>query len=81
MAPLRVRGPNGVSTVNVLFDSDTFTVLDFQQELYATTGITPSRQSSPSSVFSLAKLKAIKLIYAFVSQTWISSSKHTNAGS
>ncbi|KIK57681.1 hypothetical protein GYMLUDRAFT_45846 [Collybiopsis luxurians FD-317 M1] len=45
MAPVRLRHPKGVATINVPFDSDTYTVQDLQQEIYAASQILPSRQS------------------------------------
>jgi ubiquitin thioesterase OTU1 len=44
MAPVRVRHPKGVSTIQVDFDKDDFTVQDFQHEIYAVTEILPSVQ-------------------------------------
>ncbi|KAH9483705.1 Putative ubiquitin thioesterase otu1 [Psilocybe cubensis] len=44
MAPVRLRHPKGVSTIEVLLDAPDFTILDLQQEIYATTNILPSRQ-------------------------------------
>ncbi|KAF8969849.1 hypothetical protein BDZ97DRAFT_1792975 [Flammula alnicola] len=43
MAPVRLRHPKGVSTIEVSFDPS-FTVQDLQQEIYAATDILPSRQ-------------------------------------
>ncbi|PPQ89147.1 hypothetical protein CVT25_006519 [Psilocybe cyanescens] len=43
MAPVRLRHPKGVSTIELPFDAD-FTVQDLQQEIYAATDILPSRQ-------------------------------------
>ncbi|KDR73495.1 hypothetical protein GALMADRAFT_251204 [Galerina marginata CBS 339.88] len=43
MAPVRLRHPNGVSSIEVSFEPE-FTVQDLQQEIYATTQILPSRQ-------------------------------------
>ncbi|KJA27468.1 hypothetical protein HYPSUDRAFT_35361 [Hypholoma sublateritium FD-334 SS-4] len=43
MAPVRLRHPKGVSTVEVPSDNS-FTVQDLQQEIYAATDILPSRQ-------------------------------------
>ncbi|TFK76336.1 OTU-domain-containing protein [Pluteus cervinus] len=44
MAPLRLRHPNGTSTIQVALDSDDFTVGDLQQEIYGITQILPSQQ-------------------------------------
>ncbi|TFK42433.1 hypothetical protein BDQ12DRAFT_676196 [Crucibulum laeve] len=44
MAPVRLRHPKGVSTIQVAFDRDDFTVQDLQQEIYTATDILPSRQ-------------------------------------
>jgi ubiquitin thioesterase OTU1 len=44
MAPIRLRHPKGVSTVEVALDDADFTVLDLQQEIYAVTNILPARQ-------------------------------------
>jgi len=43
MAPVRLRHPKGVSTIQVSFE-DGFSVQDLQQEIYAATNILPSRQ-------------------------------------
>ncbi|KAJ7444906.1 hypothetical protein FB451DRAFT_73517 [Mycena latifolia] len=48
MAPVRLRHPKGVSTIQVAFDQDDFTVQDLQQEIYAATDILPSRQNLKS---------------------------------
>ncbi|KAK7020451.1 OTU-like cysteine [Favolaschia claudopus] len=48
MAPVRLRHPKGVSTIQVAFDKDDFTVQDLQQEIYAVTEILPSRQALKS---------------------------------
>ncbi|KAJ6623496.1 hypothetical protein B0H10DRAFT_796931 [Mycena sp. CBHHK59/15] len=48
MAPVRLRHPKGVSTIQVALDSDEFTVQDLQQEIYAASDILPSRQSLKS---------------------------------
>lgn len=45
MAPVRLRHPKGVTTIQVAFDRDDFTVQDLQQEIYAASDILPSRQS------------------------------------
>jgi ubiquitin thioesterase OTU1 len=61
MAPIRLRHPKGVSTIQAAFDKDDFTVqgmpfhtahsttnivsTDLQQEIYAVTEILPSRQA------------------------------------
>ncbi|GJE90719.1 OTU-domain-containing protein [Phanerochaete sordida] len=42
MAPIRLRHPKGVTTLQV--DLDAFTVLDLQQEIFAVTEIPPSQQ-------------------------------------
>ncbi|KAF8212027.1 hypothetical protein K438DRAFT_1902884 [Mycena galopus ATCC 62051] len=47
MAPVRLRHPKGVSTIQVAFDKDDFTVQDLQQEIFAVTEILPSRQDFP----------------------------------
>jgi ubiquitin thioesterase OTU1 len=44
MAPLRVRHPKGVATLNVDISSDSSTVLDLQQEIRTVTDILPSQQ-------------------------------------
>ncbi|KAF7338135.1 OTU-like cysteine [Mycena venus] len=48
MAPVRLRHPKGVSTIQVAFDKDDFTVQDLQQEIFAVTEILPSRQALKS---------------------------------
>ncbi|KAJ7724455.1 hypothetical protein DFH07DRAFT_264015 [Mycena maculata] len=48
MAPVRLRHPKGVSTIQVAFDQDDFTVQDLQQEIYAASDILPSRQNLKS---------------------------------
>ncbi|KAJ3560741.1 hypothetical protein NP233_g10638 [Leucocoprinus birnbaumii] len=45
MAPVRLRHPKGVSTLQLPLDDDTFTVRDFQQQIYSTSDIPPSRQA------------------------------------
>ncbi|KAF9469199.1 hypothetical protein BDZ94DRAFT_1279149 [Collybia nuda] len=45
MAPVRLRHPKGVTTIQVAFDRDDFTVQHLQQEIYAASDILPSRQS------------------------------------
>ncbi|KAJ4487824.1 hypothetical protein J3R30DRAFT_3695484 [Lentinula aciculospora] len=45
MAPVRLRHPKGVATIQVPFDNEEFTVQDLQQEIYAASQILPSRQS------------------------------------
>ncbi|XP_006457987.1 hypothetical protein AGABI2DRAFT_148501 [Agaricus bisporus var. bisporus H97] len=45
MASVRLRHPEGVSTLQIPLNDDTFTVLDFQQLIYTTTKILPSRQA------------------------------------
>ena len=47
MAPIRLRHPKGVSTLQVDFDA--FTVLDLQQEIFAVTEIVPSLQERTSA--------------------------------
>ncbi|TRM62601.1 hypothetical protein BD626DRAFT_548466 [Schizophyllum amplum] len=44
MAPVRIRHPNGVATIQAALDRDDFTVQDLQQEIYSATQIIPSRQ-------------------------------------
>ncbi|KIY67551.1 OTU-domain-containing protein [Cylindrobasidium torrendii FP15055 ss-10] len=44
MAPIRLRGPNGLSTIQVPFEDDTYTVQSLQQEILKATEILPSRQ-------------------------------------
>jgi len=44
MAPIRVRHPKGVTTIDVDFDNADFSVQDLQQKIYAATEILPSRQ-------------------------------------
>ncbi|KAJ7271983.1 hypothetical protein B0H12DRAFT_1177589 [Mycena haematopus] len=48
MAPVRLRHPKGVATIQVAFDKDDFTVQDLQQEIFAVTEILPSRQTLKS---------------------------------
>ncbi|KAJ3818338.1 hypothetical protein EV361DRAFT_808640 [Lentinula raphanica] len=45
MAPVRLRHPKGVATIQVPFDNSSFTVKDLQQEIYTASQIPPSRQS------------------------------------
>ncbi|KAF7323118.1 OTU-like cysteine [Mycena chlorophos] len=45
MAPIRLRHPKGVSTLNISLDSDSYTVKDLQQEISSVSGILPNRQS------------------------------------
>ncbi|KAG7092596.1 hypothetical protein E1B28_008939 [Marasmius oreades] len=44
MSPVRLRHPNGLATIKIPLDSDTFTVQDLQQEIHSATNILPSRQ-------------------------------------
>ncbi|KAF8637360.1 hypothetical protein AX17_002859 [Amanita inopinata Kibby_2008] len=44
MTSLRLRHPKGVCSIQAQLDNDAFTVRDLQQEIYAATGISPSRQ-------------------------------------
>ncbi|KII88383.1 hypothetical protein PLICRDRAFT_54223 [Plicaturopsis crispa FD-325 SS-3] len=46
MAPVRLRHPKGVSTIQIDFDK--FTVLDLQQEIFSVTEIPPSQQDLKS---------------------------------
>ncbi|KAM6500396.1 hypothetical protein JOM56_003410 [Amanita muscaria] len=48
MAPLRLRHPKGISTLQVPLENDAFTVRGLQQEIYTITGISPSRQQLKS---------------------------------
>ncbi|KAG2020033.1 hypothetical protein CC2G_005418 [Coprinopsis cinerea AmutBmut pab1-1] len=48
MAPIRVRHPGGVCTIQVPLDNDSYTVGDLQQEIYKASDILPSRQSLKS---------------------------------
>ncbi|KAJ7199307.1 hypothetical protein C8J57DRAFT_1415997 [Mycena rebaudengoi] len=48
MAPVRLRHPKGVSTIQVALDRDDFTVQDLQQEIFAACEILPSRQNLKS---------------------------------
>ncbi|KAJ3995952.1 hypothetical protein F5050DRAFT_1763146 [Lentinula boryana] len=48
MAPLRLRHPKGVATIQVPFDNSAYTVQDLQQEIYTASEIPPSRQSLKS---------------------------------
>ncbi|KAF9265506.1 OTU-domain-containing protein [Marasmius fiardii PR-910] len=44
MSAVRLRHPNGMATIKIPLESDTFTVQDLQQEIYSATNILPSRQ-------------------------------------
>ncbi|KXN92205.1 Putative ubiquitin thioesterase otu1 [Leucoagaricus sp. SymC.cos] len=44
MAPIRLRHPKGVSTLQLPINDDAFSVQDFQQQIYSATDILPSRQ-------------------------------------
>ncbi|ESK94608.1 otu-like cysteine [Moniliophthora roreri MCA 2997] len=44
MAPVRLRHPKGVATIQISFEDAGVTVQDLQQEIYAATDILPSRQ-------------------------------------
>ncbi len=48
MAPVRLRHPKGVMTIQVDFDH--FTVQDLQQEIFAATEIPPSLQDREYSI-------------------------------
>ncbi|KAJ2913220.1 hypothetical protein MD484_g7195, partial [Candolleomyces efflorescens] len=45
MAPIRLRHPKGVSTIQIPLDREDYTVQDLLQEIYKATEILPSRQS------------------------------------
>ncbi|KAF5315576.1 hypothetical protein D9611_004851 [Ephemerocybe angulata] len=45
MAPIRLRHPKGVSTIQIPLDSDSYTVQDLLQEIYKATEILPSHQN------------------------------------
>ncbi|RXW22319.1 hypothetical protein EST38_g3511 [Candolleomyces aberdarensis] len=45
MAPVRLRHPKGVSTIQIPLDQEDYTVQDLLQEIYKATEILPSRQS------------------------------------
>ncbi|KAF5371743.1 hypothetical protein D9758_003602 [Tetrapyrgos nigripes] len=45
MAPVRLRHPKGVSTIQIPFEQHDYTVQDLQQEIYAVSEILPSRQT------------------------------------
>lgn len=45
MVPVRLRHPKGVSTLQLPQDNATFTVQDFQQQIYSISEILPSRQA------------------------------------
>ncbi|KAF9075156.1 hypothetical protein BDP27DRAFT_1315595 [Rhodocollybia butyracea] len=44
MAPVRLRHPKGMATIQIPFDNSEFTVQDLQQEILKATEILPSRQ-------------------------------------
>lgn len=48
MVPVRLRHPKGVSTLQLPQDNATFTVQDFQQQIYSISEILPSRQAGES---------------------------------
>lgn len=60
MAPIRLRHPKGVATIQVDFDN--FTVLDLQQEIFAMTEIPPSRQDCRFHSLSSRKAAADKML-------------------
>ncbi|KAF9454639.1 OTU-domain-containing protein [Macrolepiota fuliginosa MF-IS2] len=45
MAPVRLRHPKGVSTLDIPLDDESFTVQAFQQKIYSVSDILPSRQA------------------------------------
>ena len=45
MAPIRLRHPNGIATLQIPLDDASYTVQDLQQEIYKASEILPSRQS------------------------------------
>jgi ubiquitin thioesterase OTU1 len=51
MAPVRLRHPKGVTTIQVDFDA--FTVQDLMQEVYAVSQIPPSLQDRTSTTLQL----------------------------
>lgn len=44
MAPVRVRHSGGVDTIEIALDDDAVSVQALQQQIYAVSGILPSRQ-------------------------------------
>jgi len=48
MTSVRLRHPKGVSTLQLPQDDATFTVWDFQQQIYSICEILPSRQTGKS---------------------------------
>lgn len=68
VGPVRLRHPQGVSTIQV--DFDTFTVLDLQQEIYALTEIIPSRQECTRPL-SLSNPPPLTVFECFASEGWV----------
>jgi hypothetical protein len=58
MAPLRLRHPGGVTTIQIDFDQST--VQDLQQEVYRATDILPSLQDRAS--MPLTGMRMVQLI-------------------
>ncbi|EMD38056.1 hypothetical protein CERSUDRAFT_72664 [Gelatoporia subvermispora B] len=56
MAPVRLRHPKGVTTLQVDVNSDTYTVLDLQQAIFSATEIPPSQQDHSVAHFKLSTL-------------------------
>lgn len=50
MAPVRLRHPKGVSTLQIPLDDAGFTVQDFQQQICSETNILPSCQARASAL-------------------------------
>ena len=72
MAPLRVRHPKGVATLNVDINSDASTVQDLQQEILKVSDILPSQQNCACSRLpACSELASNERIIYFVSTSRI----------
>ena len=63
MAPIRLRHPKGVSTIQIPLDREDYTVQDLLQEIYKATEILPSRQSC---AFQLSANEMILITYVLM---------------
>ena len=52
MTPVRIRHPGGVESIEISLDDDAVTVQNLQQQIYAASGILPSRQQRASAICS-----------------------------
>lgn len=76
MAPLRLRHPKGVTTLQI--DLDTATVSDLQQAIFSETEISPSRQDRKrhSSDFKIYQVEYLRFFSTLIPSSTSTSSMH-----